>query len=365
MIKKIACWCLLQFSCYAAVSQNMAAYTDYRNYFFGFDDGSFTQLDHLPPKAFKVGGNAIAFISNANNFKVFYKGFTFDVTEGAFVREFHANATLVAYMQSNQLNIFEKGNPKTLSTWVTSYAMGDSIIVYFDDIARSFKAYYDGSSYFLDDLLTGGTEVRSYKTGDNLVVYINRNNVMKVFYQGAVFDLQNTNDEGILYDAGMDVAPFVDQLNNTLNVFYRGNIYELEKTPPKSLKAGSGLVAYVDFDGNFKRFADGKTKVITSFEPESYMVADSMIIYHDNNGNFSVFYNGKSYTLENYVPKEVKADNNTVAYIDQQNRLKVFRHGETKIISYDLINWFEVNRNVVMFNILNNDTKFYFKGKVH
>ena len=77
------------------------------------------------------------------------------------------------------------------------------------------------------------------------------------------------NDD-ILYDAGMDVVPFVDQLNNTFNVFYRGKTYQLETTPPESMKAGCGLVAYVDIDGNFKRFSDGKTKVISTFAPENY-----------------------------------------------------------------------------------------------
>ena len=344
-------------------AQNMTAYTDYRNYFFGFDDGTLTQLDHLPPKAFRVGGNSIAFISNANNFKVFQKGFTYDVTEGAFVKSFNANATLVAYLQSNQLNIFEKGNPKTLSTWVTGFAMDDSILVYFDDIARSFKAYYDGSSYFLDDLLAGGTSVKNYRLGDNLVAYVNHAYLMKVFYQGAVYDLQNTNDENIMYVAGRDVVGFVDQLNNTLNVFYQGNIYELEKSPPQSMKAGDGLLAYVDYDGNFKRFAAGKTRTISSFAPDNYYVKDSMIVYTDNNQNFSVFYNGKSYMLENYIPKDFKLEYNMVAYIDQQNRLKLFKQGETRIISYDLINSFELNRNVLTYNILNNDTRIYYKGR--
>lgn len=344
-------------------AQNITAFTDYRNYFIAFDEGSFIQLDHLSPKAFKYGGHTVAFISNANNFKIFDKGFTYDVTEGAFVRDFKVNEKLVAYLQSNQLNVFEKGNRKTLSTWVTGYAMGDSILAYFDDISKTFKAYYDGSSYYLDDLLAGGSRVKSFKVGGNLIAYIDHLNLMKVFYQGALFDLQNTNDDNLTYDAGNDVVAFVDQLNNTFNVFYKGTIYELEKNPPQSLQAGNGLVAYVDLEGNFKRFADGKTRVISTFAPASYSVHDSLIVYNDNNNIFSVFYNSKSYTLENYLPKDFKADNNMLAYVDQLNRLKLFKNGETKIISYDLINSFDVIGNLVIYNILNNDTKIYFRGR--
>jgi len=346
-------------------SQNLAAYVDYRNYFYSFDAGSFTQLDHQRPRSFKVGGNAIAFISNADNFKVFYKGFTFDVTEGAFVRNYAVNDILVAYMQSNQLSVFEKGNIKTLCMWALTYDVGDSILIYLDDISRTFKAYYQGDNYQLDDLLAGGSTIKSYRIGGNLVAFINRNYVMRVFYQGAVFDLQNTDNEEIQYEAGMDLVGYVDQLNNTFNVFYRGHIYELEKSPPQSFQVGNGMLAYVDIEGNFKRFADGKTKTITSFAPQAYNVTDSMITWNDNNGNFSIFYNGKSYTLENYVPKEIKADNNMVAYIDQLNRLKLFKWGETKIVTYDEVNSFELNKNVLRYSIYNNDVKFYFNGKTY
>ena len=106
-----------------------------------------------------------------------------------------------------------------MSTWVTGFAVGDSLLVYFDDIAHSFKAYYQGSSYYLDDLLAGGRSVKSYKIGDNLVAYVDHANLMKVFYQGALFDLQNTNNDQLLYAAGRDVVGYVDQLNNTFNVF--------------------------------------------------------------------------------------------------------------------------------------------------
>lgn len=341
----------------------MSAYVDYRNYFIAFDDGNYTQLDHLRPRDFRIGGNSVAYISNANNFKIFYKGFTFDITEGAFVKSFNANANLVAYMQSNQLNIFEKGNTKILSTWVTGFAMGDSILVYFDDIGKAFKAYYDGSSYFLDDLLVSSNAVKNYRVGDNLVAYINHSNLMKVFYQGAVFDLQNTDYQNPVFEAGKDVVAYVDQLNNAFNVFYKGHIYELEKNPPQSMKAGDNLVAYVDFDGNFKRFSDGRTKTISSFAPEAYYVKDSMIVYTDNNSNFSVYYNGKPYMLENYIPKDFKLEQNMVAYIDQQDHLKLFYKGQTTIISYDLVNSFELQYNVLTYTILNNDTRIYCKGK--
>jgi hypothetical protein len=364
-MKKLLLSVLISCAGFQGISQNMSAYIDYRNYFFAFDDGTYTQLDHQRPMIYKIGGNSIAYISNANNFKVFSHGINFDVTEGAFVREFSVNSTMVVYLQSNQLNVFERGNPKTLSTWVTAYAVGDSIVVYFDDISKNLKAYWDGSSYYLDDLLAGGSNIHSYRVGDNLVAYVNRNHIMQVFYHGALFDLQNTDNDDILYDAGMDVVPFVDQLNNTFNVFYRGKTYQLETTPPESMKAGCGLVAYVDIDGNFKRFSDGKTKVISTFAPENYFVKDSMIVYYDNNNNFNVFYNGKTYMLENYIPKDVKADNNIVVYIDQLNRLKIFQDGESKIICYDIINSFDVSWNVVTYNILNNETKFYYKGRVY
>ena len=45
-------------------SQNLAAFTNYKKNFIIFDKGQTKQVEFLPVKSYKIGGNAVAFITN-------------------------------------------------------------------------------------------------------------------------------------------------------------------------------------------------------------------------------------------------------------------------------------------------------------
>ena len=69
-------------SSFYSFSQNLSAYNDYRNYFQAFDNGEFRQIDYLPVKSFQVGGAAIAYVDNSNEFRIYSDEQKFDITYG-------------------------------------------------------------------------------------------------------------------------------------------------------------------------------------------------------------------------------------------------------------------------------------------
>src|SRR5688572_17426516 len=65
---------ILSTICSVSSLAQLAAYTDYRGYFHVFDKGVYHQLEYLPVKSYKVGGNAVAYVDNTNELQIYYNG---------------------------------------------------------------------------------------------------------------------------------------------------------------------------------------------------------------------------------------------------------------------------------------------------
>src|SRR5690349_7360922 len=80
-----------------AKAQNLAAYTDYRNYFNVFDNGIFVPLEYLPVKSFKIGGAAIPYVDNTGEMQIYYNGNKFHQTYASDSLSYFATDYLVGY----------------------------------------------------------------------------------------------------------------------------------------------------------------------------------------------------------------------------------------------------------------------------
>lgn len=355
-------FCLILFFMATAISnkaQNLAAFSDYKNYFFVFDSGKITQAEYNPVKSFQVGGNAIAYMDNTSNFKVYYMGEKIELDIG-YVTKYFATDNLVVFASGQKLNVFDSGKTTLLTYYAESYNVTDSIVSFYDLPSKSFRVYYKGRISMLEDALDE-PPVKNFKTGDNILAYLNHVNEFKIFYRGVSFT-QLTVDEQLPYEAGKNIVAYYDE-NSGFKVFYKGNTYDLEGFAPKSMTGGDDMMAYVAQTGEFKVFYDGKQTTLASFEPTYYKVEDSIIVYTDLN-YFKVFYKGKTYTIENYIPSDFHIDFNTIAYLDQQGRLKAFYNGQIITVANEKINEFELYRNVITYKIINNNYVYY-KSKIY
>lgn len=344
-----------------SMGQNLGAYSDYRNYFYVFDNGVHNQAEFMPIKTSKTGGNSVAYIDNSDNFKVFYNGKAYllaDIPPSNFM----ATDNIVAYYKDKILSVFDNGNAMRLPGWAINYIVGDSIAGFFDENSGYYKIYYKGEVIVLPDALDMNS-MTSFSAGDNTIAYRTSAGRLKAFYHGKFYDLGTNNTTA--YKAGAGLVAFMDDYSQSFKVFYDGIIATLENLAPRSMQVGDNLIAYVDAGGNFKIFYKGDVYTISTVEPEFYSVTDNVVVFGTENINFSVFYKGKIYLLEKNTPTEYKKDFNSVAYIDRYGYLKLFCDGQTTQVSNIRINSYTLTNNVLMYRTGLNDIHFYMNGKTY
>jgi hypothetical protein len=340
-------------------AQNLAAWSDFQNYFFVFEDGTKRQVEYQKIRTHKVGGTAVAYENNQGNFKVYHDGKATKLAD--FVDQYFATDYLIGYTQNGQLKIFEDGVKKTLSAGAPHFAVSDSIAAYYDNFVSKFRVYYDGKSTDLEDGLIG--PISNFKVRENILAYVNRTNYFKIFYQGELIEIMQLTGD-ITYAVGRNTVAYVDPLYNNFIAFYKGEDIEIEEQTPQSFKVGDDLVAYVDQLGIFKCFDGNETKEISSFEPDFYVVKDEIIAYREQ-GIFKVFYNGTVYPLENYTPDNYNIDNDMLVYIDQLGKLQAFMAGTKKEVTTERVVDFQLALNTIRYDVGNKKNKVYFKGKVY
>jgi hypothetical protein len=339
-------------------SQNLSAYTDYRGYLQAFDNTLINQLEYLPVRSYKIGGSCIAYVDGKNDFKVYYNGKSYQQLNAAdftyFVSEY-----LVAYKVGNVLYVFDQGERQTLSYYnYLPPQLGDSILSWYDDSKYTLSAYYNGKAVELESSFL--QPPRRIKIGANTLAWINQSNFFQVFYQGQIYTLDNIPP--VAFETGRDIVAYVDDFNRYFHLFYHGDNARVEEFAPDSFKVGYGIMAYVDNLGNFRAFNDGKTRKLLSDRPEFFQVHGNLIVYGYNR-MFNVFYNEEVYTLENFTPRDFQVGINGVAWLDESGRLKLFDRGKTYTVSYEVINRYSLNGNVLKYEVGTNTVNFFFNGK--
>ena len=325
-------------------AQNLNAYHDYRGYFYVFDNGKTTQLEHLGASEYAIGDKCVVYIDNNNHFKAYCNGKVYTVSQS--VTDYKLTDNVCAYKVADQLYVFDNGEKKLLSINVKRYDAGDNIVVFFDEIDQMLKAYYHGEIIDMEDALSDAP-LYNFKVTDNIAAYLDNKNYLKVFVNGKVEEVIYYSSK-IRYAVGGDLLVYVDQADNTFYVYDKGEVIPLESFPPKSYKLGDGFVAYIDNAGTFKFYRDSYKETILNFEPSFYQVKDNLIIYSERD-YFYVYYNNRSYTIEDYIPSDYQFDYNSVAYKDVNGNLKLYKEGEITIVTYEKVNQYKLVGNTLYY----------------
>lgn len=353
-------FCLFVFGSMSSSAQKIAAYIDYNRKFYVFDDGALLKAEYLPVKSFKEGGNAVAYVDNTNQFKIFYNKEAIDLKLFADYFEYNVSRSLVGYKFQNVVWIFDRGRVEKLTNYCSQFFLGDSLAVYYDDSQSTLGVYYNNKVYEAASSLLQAP--RSIKCGGNLAAFVDQSGYFRIFYHGTTFETDNVAPDN--YIAGTDICAYTDGYNHNFNIFYLGQKAVAETFPPKSYQCGNGIVAYVDDNNEFKIFYNNATRKLSSFAPEFYEVNGNTIIYFLQN-RFYAWYNGTVTELENYKPRDYQLDFDGLAYIDQRNWLTFFDRGTKKVVSYEPAADYNLNGQVLKFTLGTNDTKFYLNGTTY
>jgi len=342
-------------------SQQLAAFNDYMHRFWVFEAGQFQQLEYIEIQDYQVGGLLVAYIDNSSNLKIYRNGEVKTLITGAPIK-YKATDYLLGYSIYEQLNVYDNGDVKVLSTECGGYVIQDSLIGWYNRLRQTIQVYYNKRIYTIEDGLIYNP-METFKLGDNTLAYIqNSTKEFKLFYQGEVIVLDQFVED-LIFETGRDIVAYIDIPDQAFNVFFKGEEYTLETIRPKSFQVGDEFLVYVDNLGRLKYFNGGEVVTLTTYEPQFYTVSDRVLVYEEQ-GFFKTFCNGQVYVVERFIPSMYKIDWNTIAYINQNRFVKAFKHCEHISVSYEIVKELLLYRDLIVFVTGINQTKVHFMGQV-
>lgn len=363
--------------CSTKLYAQLAAYTTQQNEVMVWDNGIIRKIDYLRPVELKVGRVGIAYLDNARNFKIYHNGGVKEINRG-FTNKFQVTDNLITYQNASALYVWENGNSTLLTKSYGTFYTSDSLVVYFDDLRKSYNVYYNGKVQEIEGFLAGSSpnvsieseenlitstsiaqgQLSSIKVSDNIAAYINYSNQFKVFFKGMIWDLE---DYGIQnFGVGRNTLAYVD-LNSHFKIMHDGAVDVYETFAPQIYGVGDDVVAFVNQENKFKIFYNDSIYELGNFEPQ-FKIKDNIVTFRNARGYFSVFYKGKVYELESFIPDNVTISYNSIVYTNRSNILKMFTEGKVyDVISAD-VPWWEMQYDVMTYRFGSNLFKVFYKG---
>ncbi len=352
---------LILWSMYTAPAraQSLNAYSDYRDHFFVFDNGTSRQLEHLPVQSFQVGHDVMAWVDNIGNLKAYYKGEPVTL-EKAWLGEYAVTDNLVVFKNGTILRVFDKGVVHDLTFRAGEYVAGDRIVAFLDENYLMLKAYSDGRVEELENIALG--EVKGFKVGENTIGFVTYNDRFRVYYDGRIADIDEYIPQS--YACGKDAVAYVDASTGMFKGYIAGKNFKLSDFTPVSYQVADSLIAFVSSDGNFNVVTGKTIREVEPGVPDFYTATDRVVAY-GRNGFFYAHVNGKSYQLETVIPSEYRIDGDRIAWLDNSKRIKWLRDGEIETVTYEGSKEFGVHGATVNFMDNAGLTRIYFNKKVY
>ncbi len=359
----------------------MLGYIDPQGDYYVNDAGKIVHLEHLRINSSQPAANSIAYISGSGILTYYseHEVKKLDVSNPTF---YENTDYYLYYSTGGNFSVYDGKERKYLGYIQNNpYAFGDSIAAV-HDYSEYFYTYYQNRFIELEQ-----NPVRKVMAGDNLIAYINHLGQFKIYYNGEKNDVDDYMP--IKIGAGSNTVAYIDNYNY-LKIFYKGEIFELFNIPQINcleipggvnddylpdycndqiaydiesglsvFKTGDDIVAYIDDQGRFQVFYEGKIIVLEQQPPLRYEIVDNMLWYIDNNNYFKVFNYGKLSVVETFFPERIKADKDVVVYLDLDKRLKAFYNERKITISNTIVLDFELNNTLIMYNDIPNKYKFF------
>ncbi len=311
----------------ALAQLNYSAYTDIQNRFYLFDNGEKVQLEGVLPQEYQIGRTGLAYKDNMGIFKIYRYG-NKNVINDIFTSEFKVTDNLIVYKGANSLNVIDGDEDKILTSLVGEYAVGDSVVLYFDKVRNMLHAYYNGEIFDLESNLAN-TNFNNFIAQDNVIAYVNFMGQLKVFYQGNIEVLETQKITNL--QVGRNTLAYLD-INGQFKIWHKGVVQTVDGFAPKNFKVGDNVVAYTAYDGNFKICYNGNVSTIGFFE-KNYIVNDHVVCYEDGAGFFNIFYKGNTTMMDNFWPSKIVSNYNSAAYINKANMLRMFNTGAVQEVT--------------------------------
>lgn len=251
-------------------------------------------------------------------------------------------------------------------------------VVPFIDFNGFFKSYQNGFFRQIEF-----QRVSEFKTGDDVVAYINYRGNLTVFdgskpeeisnvvveYQvsdhlmtwkiGPTLNLWDAGEKRTLtffadqYVVRDSIVVFNDTRYNSVHVYYNGEVYELYKssgTVAMPDMIGENIVAFRD-NGNYNKvFWNGEIYDLDVWHDRyTYSAGTDIVAFNDPvNGTFAIFEGGEFLDVENFRMNSYQAGRGFVVYENVNNDLMIYQNGATEKLTNFGASFYEVKDDVVI-----------------
>ncbi len=168
-----------------------------------------------------------------------------------------------------------------------SFKTGRGIVAFIEEPMNNFQVFYQGEFFELDTF-----EPKSYKTGDNMVAYVDNNGYLMCYYYGEKITI--SFDVPIFYEVHDDLIIF--NVQNYFKVFSGGNVFTLESYIPEKYLFNNNILAYIDEHGYLKVFEDGKVNTVSYELIKDFEIHGDVVNFKYGVQSQSMYYKGKTYT---------------------------------------------------------------------
>lgn len=157
------------------------------------------------------------------------------------------------------------------------------------------------------------------------------------------------------YQVSDSLVVFEDLRDNAIRVYYQDSIYDLfysVEQPMFPSAVGSNSVAFIGNGNIHYSFISGEiTEIGVINDPVKYAAGAGKIAFNDPfNQSFAVALKNEVVDVENIMIQDYKAGWDIVAYRDLNNNLLLYENNRIKELSNYSARWFEVFRNMVVWN---------------
>lgn len=344
-------------------AQQLGVFEDAQNRFYIFDTDQFFRAEHIPVKQYWVGKNYVAFIRNNGRFVMYYQGKEHEIS----LAEVRVEATdnYLVYFVDEQIWLFDGNNIKLMDPWIKATEQGENLIFPTFALNDSALAFTNSFERFLVSVAGKNEElelwdVKSVRAGENLIAYVDDNNVFKVYRSGERFIVEDRAPKSYVPKA--DIIAYVDDFG-TFKVWYQNEVISLQDIVPRMYYTADKMVAYLDDMTNFVCFYDGEMYDILPYQPKSIVMKDNVLLYADNRDFHYVFYKGKIKRISAYKPRKVIVQDDFVVFQDLDGYIKAFKDGEIISISNQIAIDFEVYNETIIYKTNDYTWYGYYQGK--
>jgi hypothetical protein len=348
---------------YLARTQDVSGFLDYRDHFFVFDAGAFTELEPLAPRAFASGAGLLMYASSNGDLKVYKNGKVTTIDQNISTIPTITD-NYIGYATAGVLKLYHHDSLHVLSRRVGTFLVEDSVAAFYDEVQRTLSIHYRGATIQAEDALLENP-VQRWSAGDNTIAWVSKmTHELYVFYRGEVWTLGSLITD-IPLTAGLDMVAFQDPSDKGLKVFYKGEVIDLEPVMPEAIHMGKGLFAYIDRSGALKVFQNGKVHTALDFTPDEYYVKDSLVVMRDKN-QCRIFRDGVTQTALPYWPALWAARWSTFAYLDANGTLGVWSNGTAStVMQREPVRRILLDRGLITITLTNNATRVWWNGQVY